>query len=88
MPRRWRRGGRVFAFAGPSGAGKSTLAAGLGQRALPLLCDDTLLLDLSDPPDIWCLPGHKRLKLTAAALALTGPDPVRLAPRLLGPDHG
>jgi hypothetical protein len=64
-------GGRVFAFGGASGAGKSTLAAGLGQAGLPLFCDDTLLLDLSDPGEIWCLPGHKRLKLTEAALALT-----------------
>jgi hypothetical protein len=64
--------GRVFAFSGPSGAGKSTLAAGLGREGLPLFCDDTLLLDLSDPDEIWCLPGHKRLKLTAEALALTG----------------
>lgn len=64
--------GRVFAFGGTSGAGKSTLAAGLGQAGLPLFCDDTLLLDLSDPDEIWCLPGHKRLKLTDDALALTG----------------
>lgn len=69
--------GRVFAISGPSGAGKSTLAAGLGaarpdRPGLPLFCDDTLLLDLSNPTAIWCLPGHKRLKLDDAALALTG----------------
>lgn len=63
---------RVFAFSGPSGAGKSTLAAGLGRLGLPLFCDDTLLLDLSDPAEVWCLPGHKRLKLSEQALALTG----------------
>lgn len=64
--------GQVTAFTGPSGAGKSTLVAGLGQRGLPLFCDDTLLLDLSDPDRIVALPGHKRLKLTGEALALTG----------------
>lgn len=65
-------GGRVFAFTGPSGAGKSTLIAELGQRGLPMFCDDTLVLDLSDPDRVLCLPGHKRLKLTDEALALTG----------------
>lgn len=64
--------GRVYAFSGPSGAGKSTLVAALGQHGLPLFCDDTLVLDVSDPVNVLCLPGHKRLKLTAEALALTG----------------
>lgn len=64
--------GAVYAFTGPSGAGKSTLVTGLGQREFPLFCDDTLLLDLSDPAQAIALPGHKRLKLTEHALALTG----------------
>jgi hypothetical protein len=64
--------GRAFAFTGPSGAGKSTLAAALGQHGLPLLCDDTMVLDVSNPAKILCLPGHKRLKLSDDALALTG----------------
>lgn len=64
--------GQVFAFSGPSGAGKSTLVAALGQHGLPLFCDDTLVLDVSDPTSVLCLPGHKRLKLTAEALNLTG----------------
>jgi hypothetical protein len=64
--------GKVFAFAGPGGAGKSTLIAALGGRGLPMFCDDTLVLDISDPQRILCLPGHKRLKLTADALKLTG----------------
>lgn len=64
--------GQVHAFTGPSGAGKSTLVAALAQRGLPLFCDDTLLLDLSDPGALIALPGHKRLKLTVHALALTG----------------
>lgn len=64
--------GQVHAFTGPSGAGKSTLIAGLGQEGLAMFCDDTLLLDLADPDRIMALPGHKRLKLTADALTLTG----------------
>ena len=63
--------GAVYAFTGPSGAGKSTLVTGLGQRHFPLFCDDTLLLDLSDPAQAMALPGHKRLKLTEHAMALT-----------------
>ena len=63
--------GRVYAFSGPSGAGKSTLSAALGQHGLPLLCDDTLVLDVVDPKRVLCLPGHKRLKLTAEAIELT-----------------
>jgi hypothetical protein len=67
--------GRVFAFTGPAGAGKSTLVAALGTRGLAMFCDDTLVLDLSDPDRIVCLPGHKRLKLRADAIALTGATP-------------
>ena len=66
--------GEVIAFTGPSGAGKSTLIAALGKLGLPMFCDDTLVLDLSDPARIICLPGHKRLKLTPEALALTGTE--------------
>ena len=64
--------GSVFAFSGPPGAGKSTLVAALGDRGLPLFCDDTLVLDLGDPERILCLPGHKRLKLTSYSFRLTG----------------
>ncbi len=66
------RNGSVFAFTGPAGAGKSTLVAALASRGLPMFCDDTLVLDLSDPNRIICLPGHKRLKLRPDALDLTG----------------
>jgi len=65
------RDGKVYAFTGPSGAGKSTLVAALASPDMPLFCDDTLVLDLSDPERITCLPGHKRLKLTPEALGLT-----------------
>ncbi|MEZ5743139.1 MAG: hypothetical protein R3D89_05270 [Sphingomonadaceae bacterium] len=64
--------GAVHAFTGPSGAGKSTLCTALAARGLALFCDDTLVFDLSDPERVICLPGHKRLKLTEEALALTG----------------
>ena len=64
--------GRVFAFSGPAGAGKSTLVAALGAHGLPMFCDDTLVLDLTNPDRITCLPGHKRLKLAPAAVNLTG----------------
>ena len=63
---------QVFAFTGAAGSGKSTLVAALADRGLPMFCDDTLILDLSDPDRIVCLPGHKRLKLRPDALVLTG----------------
>lgn len=65
-------GGKVFAFTGPAGAGKSTMVAALGRYGLPMFCDDTLVLDLSHPDRIICLPGHKRLKLRDDAFGLTG----------------
>jgi hypothetical protein len=64
--------GKVYAFTGLSGSGKSTLVAALGKRGFPMFCDDTLVLDISDSSQVTCLPGHKRLKLTAEAIALTG----------------
>lgn len=64
--------GKAYALAGPSGAGKSTLAAALGAHGMPLLCDDTMVLDLAGPGPALCLPGHKRLKLKQDALDLTG----------------
>lgn len=67
--------GKVHAFTGASGAGKSTLATGLGRFGFPLFCDDTLLIDLSNPDQVMCLPGHKRLKLTQTAVELTGATP-------------
>lgn len=64
--------GQVYAFTGPSGAGKSTLIAALGSAGMAMFCDDTLVLDFSNPEQIVCLPGHKRLKLSAEAIGLTG----------------
>lgn len=64
--------GQVHAFTGHSGAGKSTLAAALGHHGLPLFADDVLVLDLTRPDEITCLPGHKKLKLWGDAIALTG----------------
>ena len=67
--------GSVFAFTGSAGVGKSTLVAALGSLGLAMFCDDTLVLDLSDPDRIICLPGHKRLKLRPDAIELTGANP-------------
>lgn len=64
--------GQVFAFTGQSGAGKSTLVAQLTRHDLPMFCDDTLVLDLTRPGQVLCLPGHKRLKLWPDAVELTG----------------
>ncbi len=66
--------GAVHALSAPSGYGKSTLAAALGARGLTLFADDVLVLDLSDPSRIICLPGHKQLKLWDDAIALTGTE--------------
>lgn len=63
--------GKAIAFTGAPGAGKSTAAAALQARGLPIVADDTLVLDLSGA-QAMCLPGHKRLKLWPDALALTG----------------
>lgn len=41
--------GRVHAFTGHSGAGKSTLASALAAHDMPLMADDVLVLDMSDP---------------------------------------
>jgi hypothetical protein len=64
--------GRVVAFTGPAGAGKSTLTAALSQLGLPLFCDDTLLVHVSDDGALTCLPGHKRMKLWPDSVELTG----------------
>ena len=69
----WR--GRAYAFAGPSGAGKSTLAAALGHHGLPLVCDDTMILDTASASQIICLPGHKRLKVKEDTLSLVDLKP-------------
>jgi hypothetical protein len=70
--------GRAYAFSGPPGAGKSTLAAALGRLGFPLLCDDTLILDLAGTGAVTGLPGHKQLKLWPAGLALAGAEQLAL----------
>jgi len=64
--------GKAYGFSGDAGAGKSTLATALGQRGFPLFCDDTMILELSDPENPVALPGHKRIKLTPQAIAMLG----------------
>jgi hypothetical protein len=63
--------GRVYAFTGNSGAGKSTLVMALAAQGMPLMADDVLVLDLSDPTAVMCLPGHKKVKLWPDAVDLT-----------------
>ena len=64
--------GSVLAFTGQAGAGKSTLVAALGKHGFPMFCDDTLVIDVTDPDRLMCLPGHKRLKLAPDAIEMTG----------------
>jgi hypothetical protein len=75
---------RVYAFTGPAGSGKSTLIAALGALGFPMFCDDTLVLDPSEPDRILCLPGHKRLKLSDEALELTGAERQEEVSRTVG----
>lgn len=70
-------GGVAIAFTGAPGAGKSTTAAALRQRGLPIVADDTLVIDAGRAAPV-CLPGHKRLKLWPDALALTGMPALQL----------
>ena len=77
----WR--GRAYAFAGPSGSGKSTLAAALGHHGLPMVCDDTMILDTTGTDGAICFPGHKRLKLKADALSLAGSCPGEKVGRMI-----
>ncbi len=70
-------GGVAIAFTGAAGAGKSTTVAGLRQRGLPIVADDTVVLDMSGPRPL-VLPGHKRLKLWPDSLELTGMSGLQL----------
>lgn len=63
--------GKAIAFTGPSGAGKSTTAAALRSRGLPIVADDTLVVDMACGKPM-CLPGHKRLKLWTDSVEMTG----------------
>lgn len=76
-------GGRAYAFAGPSGAGKSTLAAALGRHGLPMVCDDTMIVDTTGADEYVCLPGHKRLKLKEDAVSLVGAGPGEKVGRMI-----
>jgi hypothetical protein len=62
--------GGIYAFTGVSGEGKSTLVAALARRGMQVFADDVLVLDPTERP--LALPGPARMKLWAAALALTG----------------
>jgi hypothetical protein len=68
---------RVFAFSGAAFSGKSTIVAQLCRMGFPLLCDDTLILDLSEPNQAIGLPGGTAIKLWPDAVDLTGATPGR-----------
>lgn len=78
--------GKAIAFTGPPGAGKSTTAAALRSRGLPVVADDTLIVDMSGVIDMAgtqpiCLPGHKRLKLWPDSVAMAGTPAFELVSR-------
>jgi hypothetical protein len=73
--------GRVAVFAGEKGEGKSTLAAAMHSRGHPLVTDDLLPVDLSNPDRLLVQPGFPQLKLMPEAAAQLTANPEAL-PRL------
>lgn len=53
----------VVAFLGPKGVGKSTLATAMVEAGAPLVTDDTLPVEPSQPPRAW--PGVQSLRIRA-----------------------
>jgi hypothetical protein len=68
--------GRAVAFAGPSGQGKSTIVAALNRAGFPILTDDVLAIDMSDPGKPLAWPGLTQLKLTEETRAQFAPTVV------------
>lgn len=73
--------GRVAVFAAEKGEGKSTLAAAVHSRGHPLVTDDLLPVDLTDPSKLLVQPGFPQLKLMPEAAAQLTAD-VDSLPRL------
>ena len=63
-----------MAFMGEQGWGKSTLAAAFYQRGHPLVADDVLPVDLTDPKGPRALPGIPRIKLWPEAATFLSLD--------------
>jgi hypothetical protein len=70
--------GGAVAFLGHRGWGKSTMAASLRAREHPLVADDLVVVDLSDPHAITVMPGFPQFKLWPDAVASLGVNPEEL----------
>jgi hypothetical protein len=71
-------GGRAAVFVAEKGEGKSTLAAALHARGFPLVADDVVPVDLSDPARPIAYPGFPQLKLSPEAAVQMGDEPADL----------
>ncbi len=70
--------GGVVAFIGKSGQGKSTTAGALHQLGYPIVTDDVLALDLSEPENITVLPSFPNLRLWPESVTSLGHIPENL----------
>jgi hypothetical protein len=70
--------GLVAVFAAEKGEGKSTLAAAMHARGHPLVTDDLLPVDLTNPHRLLVQPGFPQLKLMPEAAAQLFDDPQAL----------
>lgn len=65
-------GEEAVGFIGRSGAGKSTLAYSLAARGHRVLCDDLMLLQMSEQGDFWVTPAYPRISLRRDSVILSG----------------
>lgn len=70
--------GGAAAFLGHSGRGKSTTAAALHARDCPVVADDVVAVDLSNPETPVAMPGFPRLRLWPDTVSALGEAPDRL----------
>ena len=70
--------GGVVAFLGKSGQGKSTTAGALHQLGYPIVTDDVLALDVSNPENITVLPSFPNLRLWPESVTSLGHIPENL----------
>ena len=74
-------GDLAVAFVGEKGEGKSTMAAALHARGDPLVADDYVAVDLTDPTRPTVQPGYPQLRLAPEVAEHLGARPDKL-PRL------